>query len=157
MREDSGVVLRAARAGDGQVVFDVTRRSVEGLATRDYSAEQIAGWMGDRTPAFYETLIANGRMLVAERDGNVVAFVDADPGEVTRLFILPEATGLGLGAKLLNIGVDQARSGHVGPVRLEATLNAEGFYRRHGFKSVGRGTFSHGLGGDPIEIVHMEL
>jgi GNAT superfamily N-acetyltransferase len=86
-----------------------------------------------------------------------VAFVDADPGEVTRLFILPEATGLGLGAKLLNIGVDQARSGHVGPVRLEATLNAEGFYRRHGFKSVGRGTFSHGLGGDPIEIVHMEL
>lgn len=157
MGKDSDVMLRAARAGDGHAVFDVTRRSVEGLAKNDYSAGQIAGWMGDRTPAFYETLIAKGRMLVAERDGKVVAFVDAEPGEVTRLFVLPETAGSGLGARLLNVGVEQARSGHDGPIRLEATLNAEGFYRRHGFKTVRRGTFSHGLGGDPIEIVHMEL
>lgn len=40
--------------------------------------------------------------------------------------------------------------------RLQATINAEGFCRKHGFRSIRRGYFSHGLGGEPIEIVHME-
>lgn len=150
-------MLRPARPGDGQAVFEVTRLSVAGLAKNHYSAEQIAGWMGERTPAFYETLIAKGRMVVAERDGAIVGFVDAEPGEVTRLFILPEAGGAGLGKRLLAVGIENARSGHIGPVRLEATINAESFYRRQGFKTIKRGFFSHGVGGDPIEIVHMEL
>ena len=150
-------MLRPARPGDGQAVFEVTRLSVAGLAKNHYSAEQIAGWMGERTPAFYETLIAKGRMVVAERDGAIVGFVDAEPGEVTRLFILPEAGGAGLGKRLLAVGIENARSGHIGAVRLEATINAESFYRRQGFKTIKRGFFSHGVGGDPIEIVHMEL
>jgi len=150
-------LLRSARPGDGAAVFAVTWASVKGLATGHYSAEQIAGWMGGRTPDFYEALIAQGNMTVAERDGAIVGFVDAEPGEVTRLFILPGAAGAGLGKRLLEIGIAAARRNHAGPVRIESTMNAESFYRRHGFRPVGRGTFSHGLGGDPIEIVRMEL
>jgi GNAT superfamily N-acetyltransferase len=113
--------------------------------------------MGERTPAFYEELITRGRMTVCLRGSVVVGFVDAEPGEVTRLFILPEAAGFGLGRRLLEIGIAQARLGHTGSIKLEATINAEGFYRKCGFRSMGRGHFSHGLGGDPVEIVHMEL
>lgn len=113
--------------------------------------------MGDRTPEFYEKLIENGRMTVCLRGGAVVAFVDSEPGEVTRLFVLPEVAGFGLGRRLLEIGVAEARAGHTGAIRLEATLNAEGFYKKFGFRTVGRGHFSHGLGGDLIEIIHMEL
>ncbi|WP_256466644.1 GNAT family N-acetyltransferase [Bradyrhizobium sp. 193] len=83
--------------------------------------------------------------------------MDADPGEVTRVFVLPEAAGAGLGRRLLEIGISQARLGHSGPIRLEATINPVGFYQKCGFRSISRGLFSHGLGGDPIEIVHMEL
>lgn len=151
------LTLRPARPGDGPAVFDVTRRSVAGLARTHYSAEQIDGWMGERTPATYEEAIAGGRMVVAERGGAVVGFVDAAPGEVTRLFVLPEAAGTGLGKRLLAIGIEHARAGHAGPLRLEATRNAEAFYAKHGFRRVGTGCFSHGVGGDPIEIVHMEL
>ncbi|MBS9476739.1 GNAT family N-acetyltransferase [Ancylobacter radicis] len=151
------ILLRPARAGDGPAVFAVTHQSVRGLATGAYSSAQIEGWMGARTPAFYEALITGGRMVVAERDGVVVGFVDADPGEVTRLFILPEVAGAGLGRRLLEVGIAAARAGHDGPIRLESTRNAEGFYRRHGFEPVGIGHFSHGLGGEPIEIVQMEL
>lgn len=149
--------IREAVAGDGRAVFEITRRSVEALAKAHYSPEQIAGWMGDRTADYYEALIAKGRMAVAERDGTPVGFVDAVPGEVTRLFLLPEAAGSGLGKQLLEIGIRHAHQGHDGPVKLESTLNAEAFYRRNGFRTVGRGTFSHGLGGAPITIIHMEL
>lgn len=157
MSEQSAVVLRPAHAGDGAQLFAVTQQSVIGLAKGHYSSAQIDSWMGARTPVYYEDLIARGRMVVAERAGTVVGFVDAEPGEVTRLFLLPDAAGAGLGARLLAIGVETARAGHDGPIKVESTVNAEGFYRRHGFRPVGKGYFSHDIGGDPIEIVHMQL
>lgn len=154
---DATITTRPARAGDGQAVFDITRQSIAGLSNGAYAPDQIAHWMGTRTPAFYEDLIARGRMVVAERQGSLLGFVDTEPGEITRLFILPGAAGQGLGERPLQIGIAGAAEGHRGPIRLEATLNAERFYQRHGFVSVGRGVFSHGQGGDPIAIVHMVL
>src|SRR5262245_35504900 len=151
-------LLRPAQRGDGQSVFDVTWLSVNALAKTHYSAEQIAGWMGERTPAFYEDLIDKGRMVVAERSGSIVGFVDAEPGKLTRLFIVPSATGSGLGRRLLHIGIEHARRGYDGLIKIEATLNAVGFYERHGFKVCGRGLAeSDRVGGASIPIVHMEL
>jgi len=154
---DGELSFRAARADDAKAVFDITKASIAGLAHGCYSPAQIENWMGERTPRFYQELIARGRMTVCLRNGVIVGFVDAEPGEVARLFVLPEAAGSGLGQRLLDIGVAQARDGHSGPIRLEATINAEAFYQRYGFRSTGRGQFSHGLGGEPIEIVYMEL
>jgi predicted GNAT family N-acyltransferase len=96
-------------------------------------------------------------MVVAEQNGVIVGFVDAEPGELTRLFVLPTATGVGLGGRLLQAGLEQARRGHEGPIRLEATLNAVSFYERHGFCRKGEGYASHTLGGPPLAIVRMEL
>ena len=151
------VSFRPARCEDAETVFKITKASISGLAAAAYSRNQIEHWMGERTPAFYEELMAKGRMTVCLRNGIVVGFVDAVPGEVTRLFMLPEAAGRGLGRRLLEIGIAQARLGHGGPIKLEATISAEGFYQRHGFRSIGRGYFSHGIGGVPVEIVHMQL
>jgi predicted N-acetyltransferase YhbS len=157
MRGAADFIIRPARQSDAKALFEVTRASVEGLTKDHYSEAQIAGWMSGRTTAYYETVIAGGRAFVAERDGGVVGFVDAVPGELTRLFILPGAAAQGIGRALLRVGIENARKGHIGPIRVEATLNATGFYRRHGFESVGAGHFSHGAGGDPIAIMHMEL
>ncbi|WP_421700267.1 GNAT family N-acetyltransferase [Ancylobacter sp.] len=154
---DSAPLLRPAHPGEGGALFEVTRLSVAGLARGHYSDAQIEGWIGERTPAYYEALIAKGGVVVADLGGVVVGFVDAEPGEITRLFLLPDAAGAGLGRRLLEIGLEAARRGHDGPVKVEATVNAEGFYRRHGFRPIGRGYFSHGVGGDPIAIVKMEL
>lgn len=152
------VTIRPASAGDGAAVFEITRESVAGLAGEFYTKQQIEGWMGTRDTAFYEALIARGRMFVAERsDGAVVAFVDTVPGELTRLFILPEAAGQGLGTRLLALGVEKASVGFSGPVRVEATLNAVRFYEKHGFKPLHHALSSHDIGGAMIEIVHMEL
>ena len=151
------VLFRPARTGDGRAVFDVTWLSVKELAASHYSADVIRNWMGERTPAYYEELILNGRMFVAEQDGVVVGFVDSEPGELTRLFILPSAVGQGLGKRLLAIGIEQARLAHQSAIRVEATLNAVSFYEHHGFRMTGNGIASHSVGGPPIAVVYMEL
>ncbi|MBB4367608.1 GNAT superfamily N-acetyltransferase [Bradyrhizobium sp. cir1] len=151
------ISFRPACPDDAETVFKITKASIAGLSRGCYSPAQIENWMGERTPRFYEALIAKGGMTVCLRNDIVIGFVDAEPGEVTRLFVLPGAAGSGVGRRLLDIGVAEARRGHSGPIRLEATINAEAFYRRYGFRSTGRGQFSHGLGGEPIEIIHMEL
>ncbi|MCK1626306.1 GNAT family N-acetyltransferase [Bradyrhizobium sp. 160] len=151
------IVLRPARAGDGRSLFDVTVQSIQGLGRSHYTSKQLVEWMGQRTAEHYEDIIKKGRTIVAEQGGEVVGFVDSDPGEVTRLFLLPKAAGRGLGKRLLKAGVENAKRGYSGPIKIESTLNAQPFYERHGFRAIQKGFFSHGVGGEPIEIVLMEM
>ena len=152
----NSIVLRPARAGDGASVFAVTHQSISRLGRERYSSDQLLGWMGERTPEDYERSIAKGGMVVACLGDQVVGFVDAEPGEVTRLFVLEQAAGQQLGSRLLQIGIEKAQAPGVERVRVESTLNAEGFYQRHGFVTLGQGVFSHGVGGAPIAVVTME-
>jgi ribosomal protein S18 acetylase RimI-like enzyme len=63
----------------------------------------------------------------------------------------------GVGRRLLHTAVETIRASGAPTVFLESTVNAQAFYARHGFVEIGRGAFSHGAGGDPLEIVKMEL
>lgn len=147
--------LRPARAEDAGFIVEVTQLSVEGLARGYYSAAQIEGWTCGRDAAYSRAAIALGRMHVAELDGRLVGFVDSVPGEVTRLFILPQAAGRGLGRRLMALGMAEARKSHAGKLRVEATRNAVAFYEHFGFAVTGHGIFSRGAGNPDIEIVHM--
>ncbi|MCY1125674.1 GNAT family N-acetyltransferase [Frigidibacter sp. RF13] len=149
--------LRPARPGDGALMLEVARASVEGLTGSHYDAEQIAAWTRDRTPAYYEPDIATGRTIIAEKAGRAVGFVSSVPGELTRLFITPEVAGQGLGARLVRFGIALACAETSRPVILQATLNARRFYERNGFVYQSDGAYAHGTGGMPVRIVNMIL
>ena len=141
--------FRPARREDAETVFNITKASIGGLAWVSYSPNQIENWMGERTPAFYEELIANGRMTVCLRGGAIVGFVDAEPGEVTRLFILPEAVGVGLGQRLLETAERWAiehwlsQAMHMTVIVQRTELIA--WYERHGYSRTGeRKPFPYG-------------
>jgi predicted N-acetyltransferase YhbS len=155
--ERDPVSIREATPEDAAAIFEVTRRSVAGLCRGHYSGRQVECWMGDRTPATYLAAIRAGQIRVATAAGAVVGYVDAVPGEIGRLFILPAYAGAGLGARLMRVGLAMAEPVSGGSIRVEATLNAEPFYRKFGFVPVGRGYFAGRSDGfPPIEIVIME-
>lgn len=54
-------------------------------------------------------------------------------GHIGRMAVLPEVRGKGVGARLLNALIELARSRGHRAVRLNAQVQALGFYRRHGF------------------------
>jgi GNAT superfamily N-acetyltransferase len=150
------VIIRPATGSDAATIFTITHHSVAGLAANHYSPHQISSWMGDRTPETYLKDASSGRIKIAEISGRPIGYVDAVPGEITRLFLLPEFAGQGIGKRLMDAGLEMARSGHSGPLRVEATRNAEAFYERFGFRRVRTSVFD-GRNGDlpPIETVIM--
>lgn len=81
MTHAADVSFRSARREDAETLFIITKASIGGLTGASYSPNQVENWMGERTAAFYEELIATGRMMNCLRGGAVVSFVDALPGE----------------------------------------------------------------------------
>ena len=152
------ISIRPARPSDAGSIFQITEESFIGLAGHCYTQEQRAGWMNGVRSDFYLPGIVAGSTYVAERDATVVGYVDAVPGELVCLFVLPVVAGRGLGARLLECGLRLARQGHSGPIGVEALLNAVPFYERAGFVQIRPGFSSHGTDETPpIEIMHMEL
>jgi GNAT superfamily N-acetyltransferase len=153
----NGIVFRQGRSGDGQALFDVTCASAKALQAGFYLPSQLEIWMDQRPVSWHENLLANGIVVVAEKGAGIVGFVHTIPGEVNRLFVLPEKAGRGLGKQLLSIGVENARLGHLGPIRLASSLNAVPFYERFGFKVVERGYFPPDVADGRAELIKMEL
>ncbi|MES2959503.1 MAG: GNAT family N-acetyltransferase [Pseudomonadota bacterium] len=136
-------------------LFRVHQASVRGLCSAAYSARHIDTWFEGRTPEIYLPLLERGQILVALLEGRIQGFVGALPGEVTSLFVLPEAAGHGLGSKLFMRGLARAEAAFDGPITVISTRNAVDFYARFGFEPVEEGTFVRGQGQLEYPVVKM--
>lgn len=147
--------IRAADPREIEQIYAVHRDSVIQLCVDHYSDAQIRGWLHGRAPEMYLPAIRAGRLWVAD-EGGVLGFAEIDGNELVKLFIGGAHAKRGVGRRLLEHAVAAIAAGGARTVVLEATVNARAFYARHGFVEVGRGAFSHGAGGAPLEIVKME-
>jgi GNAT superfamily N-acetyltransferase len=149
--------IRAARADEIEAIFAVHRDSVRSLCAGHYTPAQIAMWLEGRTPAMYLDAIATGQLWVAVDGPAVAGFVENDGHEVAKLFVAGAYASAGVGRQLLAHALAAIRAGGHARAYLEATRNACGFYRKHGFVEIGTGLFSRGNSGVALEIVKMEL
>jgi GNAT superfamily N-acetyltransferase len=136
--------IRQAVQEDADEIFALHQRSVHALCASHYSSVHMAKWFSGRSADIYAPALQAGRLWVAEANGQIVGFVGAEPGEVTLLFVAPEATGRAIGRMLLEFGLSQASEDFQGPLTVVATKNSASFYRRHGFKDVEEQTFVRG-------------
>jgi len=139
MLEGSEIGIRRAISDDAPVIFEIHVDSVTGLCASDYAEDQIRRWFDGRSSENYRGAIEAGAIWIAERAGKALGYTEFFPGEVTSLFVRSAMSGRGLGSLLLNFAIERASRGHQGPIRLEATMNGQPFYRKHGFVTVGAG------------------
>lgn len=178
--------IRPATEEDQEAIFAVHERSVRGLAADAYDEEVLAAWTdlpdpgdgddagedgpGDRADGQPE----NGRRYVAEVDSagddwTVVGFGDVrfeppeyldEPadGGVSAVYVDPDHAGAGVGSTLLERLETEARDRGLDSLGLLASVNAYGFYERHGYDAVADRTFQFGedVEGPAVEM-HKEL
>lgn len=153
------VTARVRPAGEPDVdgIWRVHNESIRALCRERYGAREIAAWIAFRPPEAYRSALASRALFVAERQREIVGFGQFDParGEVEACYVSPDAVGQGIGSELVARMEEQARATGHAVVRLNATLNAETFYARLGYRRLGLAT--HRVGdGIELECIRME-
>jgi GNAT superfamily N-acetyltransferase len=133
----------------------VARRALEGERVLVLTAQHIEAWFAGRSPEIYRLALEQAHIWVAESEARILGFVSAEPGEVTLLFVLPEASGQGLGGRLFRRGLSVASAAFDGPLTVVATKNSEAFYRRYGFEPVEEQAFVRGSAELHYPVVRM--
>lgn len=150
-------LVRPATEADAEEIFRVHSESIRVLCSGKYEPEEITAWIAVRTPASYRVALATRELFVAEWQGEVVGFGQLDPekAEIEACYVAPGAIGAGVGAALLfRMETEALRRGHCS-VRLNSTLNAEGFYAKCGYRWLGKAT--HRVSGNvDLACIRME-
>lgn len=141
------MVIRKAVASDISEIYRMHISSIRELCSNRYTSEQMDAWTGTLKPDRYLPAITSLDFRVAQdSEGSLAGFmiVDVNGGEVNALYVAPNATGMGLGKRLLHLAEGLFLASGKEQAHLKSTLNAEAFYRHHGWNP--EGCSNHCLG-----------
>jgi putative acetyltransferase len=136
---------RAATLEHVSAMIDVHFASVHGISCEHYSDEILLAWSpvpDDKRKAWLSDVVASPATVsyVAEStDSEVLGFCLAVPeaGELKALYVHPKVSGCGLGKGLLQCLESHCRSLGLAELTLNASYNAEPFYRSNGYVALG--------------------
>jgi GNAT superfamily N-acetyltransferase len=137
---------RRAVAGDAAAMVEVHHAAVQAVARRHYDEEVLAAWSpppDSRRRDWLADLIGQASALctVAVADGGaIVGFCIALPEQalLRALYVHPACNGLGVGRELLGDMEARCRALGVEALELNASRNAEAFYQRCGYETLGQ-------------------
>ena len=151
----NAVNIRLARPDEAELLLQIHHASVQGLCAGQYDAEQIAHWFDGRDASMYAQGIAQQGLWLACTP-EPVGFVEVDEHSIDKLFVLPQAAGLGVGKALLLHGLQALQSEGRQTVDIEATLTGVAFYQKHGFRILEQAQSKHGGVDAPLAVVKMQ-
>ena len=151
----NAVNIRLARPEEAELLLQIHHASVQGLCAGQYDAEQIAHWFDGRDAGIYTQGIAQQRLWLACAP-DPVGFIEVDEHSIDKLFVLPQAAGLGVGKALLLHGLQALQSEGRQTVDIEATLTGVAFYQKHGFRILEQAQSKHGGDDAPLAVVKMQ-
>jgi putative acetyltransferase len=139
------MLVRPAEREDCEAIMLVHVAAIIEHGPNAYSDREVAAWAAKTEGvARYERSVEGSTtdLLVAEINGEVAGFAELDRGDekIEALFVAPEHGGSGIGTALLEECETRLRDLGVETSRLEAVLNAVGFYEAAGYERVERVT-----------------
>jgi len=133
------MVVRALRPGEERRYLEIVNSAIQGLASRHYPPDAIAGWLVPETDDNVRDLIAN-----ADREIRVIAELDGVPSgigalvversELRACYVSPGAARRGCGRLLVEEIERMARARGLTRLNVASSLNAEPFYARLGYQ-----------------------
>ena len=148
--------IRLATTKDLDGISKCHKASIRGLCKDAYPAECIEKWTRILIPEIYESAIREKILMVVEEENGISGFGILDIGntELSALYVHPGMTGKGMAKTILARleAIASEKSAH--QLTLCSTVNALGFYQRHGYIEDGK-TFHELPDGLHIECIKM--
>ena len=135
----NGLIIRPYRPSDAIGLATLFHRAVQEGTGKHYTAEQRQAWC-DRPPtsAGWRARVEEADTIVAERDGAQLGFMtmDMENGYLDFAYVAPEAMGKGVADALYAVIEGRARARGLTRLETEASLLAQPFFKRHGWRLV---------------------
>jgi len=127
--------FRPATPFDLSAILDINLRSIFETCSSHYPENVLRQWIGNRSEENFEKSLSSNQLFVVEDEKRITGFLDVIPGEILAVYVYPEEERKGYGTKLLIEGIERAKQKDVNVI-VFASLNAVGFYAKHGFEAV---------------------
>lgn len=142
---------------DAEILTNITKKSKSHWG---YSNEQIESWSSQLT--ITTNYIETNKIYKLVINDLVVGYysyviLEENVVQLDNLFVLPEYIGKGLGTFLMSDFLDRCKALKFQKVVLDADPNAENFYKKHGFKTIGQIETSIKDRFLPIMELHLDL
>ena len=135
-----GHIIRKPQIQDAKEICDLFVESVSTLCRPCYTPEEITYWNSNKTPEKIQKWIENQNFyfLVSQIENRIsgVGFIDYKTGELYACYLRPNAKGIGLGKKLMDLMILEAKRNALPKVFLKTSLNAKSFYEKQGFSVI---------------------
>lgn len=140
--------VRAYEARDAHKISQLFYETVHAVNRADYSPEQLRAWAPEAPdPALWHARMQSRCTLVAEEEGEVVAFAELEEdGHLDMFYCRQDRVGQGVGSRLYEAVEHEARAWKLARIFTEASITARPFFRRQGFVTVREQTVTrHGV------------
>lgn len=135
------MILRAYRERDLEEILALFFRSVHIAAAADYTPAQLDAWApADPDREKWRASLSAHFSLVAEEEGEIVGFGDADGNYLDRLYVAPERRGRGIGSAICGSLEEYARRTGAQTMTVHASLTAKRFFGGRGYAEKERRT-----------------
>ena len=130
--------LRKALPKDAPGIWNVRVSAIRGINEPRYPQEDLIKWAPKVMPEGFTKAVENNEWYVVTDHDLIIAtgYVDVDKKRLEALFVLPEYQGQGIAKLMINHLHNIAKTHGLSEINLDATLNAEGFYSRHGYVKI---------------------
>jgi putative acetyltransferase len=137
--------IRPMHAGEELALRAVFHSAVHGLASRDYTPEQIEAWApSEFTTELQERWVSRVRGIqpfVVEFEGLLVAYADIQPsGYIDHFFVAAHMAGRGVGSVLMHHLHRVANERGISVLTSDVSRTAQPFFERFGFLIVAERT-----------------
>ncbi len=129
------IKIRKFKLSDAVSVASLHRNTIRAVNSKDYPPENIRIWSG-RTSAkgFRESASKCFRWVALDQE-KIVGFADiSKEGKFWGLYVHKNYIRKGIGTKLIQKVEEKAKALGVKRLKVQATLTARTFYKKHGYK-----------------------
>ena len=149
--------IRKACNADKENISRLHIASIKELCGKYYTRDQLNAWMSLLIPSIYDQALREKVFLIAhDSQQNLVGIgiLDVENAEVSAIYIHPDSVGKRAGSRLLKELEKIAENSKISIITVHSTLNAEGFYKTHGYIKQEL-TFHNLPNGTKLECVRM--
>jgi putative acetyltransferase len=129
------MLIRPFRLGDESALHAVFWSAVHGLASKDYTAEQIQAWAPhDIDQELWAHRMQGIAPFVVEVSGHIIAYVDIQSsGYIDHFFVVAAYARKGVGSVLMNHLRKVASERAITVLTSDVSLTAQPFFEKFGF------------------------